>query len=340
MSLYLHGVGHFHPENVIDNAFLEALDIDTTDAWITARVGIQTRRTVLSLDYIRQTKNADPRAAREASKYDHAELGARAARMALERAGLTPSDIGLTVAGGTAPDHVTPAEACMIAARLGIDAPAFDLVSACTSFFVPLHFLSMLDPARAPRFVLVVVPETVTCTVDYRDRNAAVLWGDGCAAAIVSTTERGRAEILGTSLGSDPRGHDKVTVPRQGFFQQQGAAVQKFAIKAMSSMVRTLQTEQRIPGRPFGFIGHQANLRMLESVCSACGIEPHRHHSNVTRFGNTGAAGAPSVLSMHWDAFSPEDDIAMAGVGAGLTWSSCLVRFLSAPRQPVARAAS
>lgn len=327
MSLYLHGVGHFHPENAIDNAFLEALDIGTTDAWIKERVGIETRRTVLSLDYIRRTKNEDPRAAREASSYDHAELGARAARMALERAGLSPSDIGLTVAGGTVPDHVTPSEACLIAARLGIDAPAFDMMSACTSFLVPLHFLSMLDAARAPRFVLVVVPETVTCAVDYRDRNTAVLWGDGCAAAVVSTRERGRAEILGTSLSSDPRGADKIAVPRQGFFRQEGAAVQKFAIKAMTSMVRTLQSEQRVPGRPFNFIGHQANLRMLESVATACGIEPHRHHSNVTRFGNTGAAGAPSVLSMRWDAFSSEDDIAIAGVGAGLTWSSCLLRF-------------
>jgi len=177
MSLYLHGVGHFHPDNVIDNALLEELDIGTTDAWITERVGIKTRRTVLSLDYIRQTKNVDPRAAREASICDHAELGARAARMALERAGLSPADIGLTVAGGTVPDHVTPSEACMIAARLGIDAPAFDMVSACTSFLVPMHFLSMLDPARAPRFILVVVPETVTCAVDYRDRNTAVLLG-------------------------------------------------------------------------------------------------------------------------------------------------------------------
>ena len=136
---------------------------------------------------------------------------------------------------------------------------------------------------------------TVTCAVDYRDRNTAVLWGDGCAAAVVSTRERGRAEILGTSVGSDPRGADKIAVPRQGFFRQEGAAVQKFAIKAMTNMVRVLQSEQRMPGRPFNFIGHQANLRMLESVASACDIEPHRHFSNVTRFGNTGAAGAPTM---------------------------------------------
>jgi 3-oxoacyl-[acyl-carrier-protein] synthase-3 len=327
VSLYLHGVGHFHPETEIDNAFLEALDIGTTEAWIMDRVGIRSRRTVLSLDYIKQTKNADPRAAAEASSYDHAELGARAARLALERAGLSPSDIGLTLAGGTAPDNSCPAEACAVAAKLAIDAPAFDVVSACTSFFVPLHFLSMMDPARMPRFVLVVVPETVTCTVDYRDRGTAVIWGDGAAAAIVSTTVPSRAQVLGTMMGSNPRAFEKVVVPRQGFFRQDGPSVQKFAVKTMSSMLKTLQQDFHAPGRSLHFIGHQANFRMLESVCKSCEIAPHRHHHNVADFGNTGAAGAPSVLSMGWDSFSPEHDVAMAGVGAGLTWSSLLVRF-------------
>ena len=117
---------------------------------------------------------------------------------------------------------------------MGIDAPAFDLVSGCTSFFVPLHFLSMMDAARLPRFVLVVVPETLTCSVDYSDRSAAVLWGDGVAAAVVSATERGRAEILGTGMGSNPSAWEKVTVPRHGFFRQDGKSVQKFAIKAIN----------------------------------------------------------------------------------------------------------
>ena len=326
MSLYLHGVGHFHPDNVIDNAFLEALDIGTTDAWILSRVGIRTRRTVMSLDYVRATKNADPRAAAEASSHTHAQLGARAAHMALARAGLRPEDIGMVIAGGTAPDLVTPAEACNVAAELGITAPAFDLMSACTSFFLPLHFLSLMQPDKLPPFVLIVVPETITTTVDYRDRSAAVLWGDGAAAAVVSTRERGRAEVIDTTLGSDPSAHAKVVVPRQGFFRQDGQSVQKFAIKTMSAMLEHMQQQFAVPGRPLGFIGHQANLRMLETVCRRADVAEYRHFHNVAEFGNTGAAGAPSVLSMRWDAWSPELDLAMTGVGAGLTWSSVLLR--------------
>jgi 3-oxoacyl-[acyl-carrier-protein] synthase III len=85
MSLYLHGLGHFHPANEIDNAFLEQLDIGTNDAWILGRVGIRSRRTVLPLDYIRQTRNADVRATAEAAVCSNAAMGERAARMAIAR---------------------------------------------------------------------------------------------------------------------------------------------------------------------------------------------------------------------------------------------------------------
>src|SRR4051812_8814521 len=102
--IYFHGFGHFHPENQLDNAFLESLDIGTTEQWITERVGIKSRRTVLPLDYIRATKNTDLRGAQEAALYTNAETGRRAALMALERAGLQPSDIGMVIAGGCSPD--------------------------------------------------------------------------------------------------------------------------------------------------------------------------------------------------------------------------------------------
>src|SRR5258708_39012480 len=115
VSVFLHGLGHFHPENEITNAFLESLDIGTTDPWIMERVGIRSRRTTLPLDYIRTTRNRDPRAAQEATLYTHAEAGRRAAEMALARAGMTAAHVGLVVAGYSAMDTATPAEACDIA---------------------------------------------------------------------------------------------------------------------------------------------------------------------------------------------------------------------------------
>jgi len=124
MSLYLHGLGHFHPENQITNQFLTDLDIGTNEEWIEERVGIGTRRTVLPLDYIRETRNRNLMEAIEAAEYTHADTGEIAANMALQRAGISADDIGMVIAGSCCPDHMSPADACMIAQRLGIEAPA------------------------------------------------------------------------------------------------------------------------------------------------------------------------------------------------------------------------
>ncbi len=331
MSLFVHGLGHFHPDNVITNRFLEELDIGTNDAWILERVGIRERRTVLPLDYIRDTRNRDMRAAGEAAVWSNAETGRRAAEMAIARAGIDRREIGLVVSGSSAPDMLTPAEACTVAAALGLEVPCFDVNSACTSFHVAMNLLASMDPAKLPRFVLSVVPEGVTRTVDYSDRASAVLWGDGAAAAVLSTRERGRAEVLSTALESSPAGHDKVTIPRAGHFLQEGRTVQTFAIKKTAAGYRRLREAHAEEGRRLHFVGHQANLMMLHKVCEMCEVPPERHHHNVELRGNTAGAGAPSVLSERWDEWTDADDVAVAGVGAGLTWSSFLLRFGACP---------
>jgi 3-oxoacyl-[acyl-carrier-protein] synthase-3 len=319
-AVYLHGVGHFHPENVISNAFLESLDIGTSEAWIVERVGIRNRRTVLSLDYIRQTRNRDPRGAVEAAAYTNAQTGARAAALALERAGITAEQIGLVIAGGCCSDYAIPAEACRVAAELGIGAPAIDVNSACSSFGVHMHFLAMMRPEALPDFVLVVQPENTTRVVDYSDRNNAVLWGDGSSAAVVSARVPSRLRVDLTSLASNPTGWAKVVIPRLGHFAQEGRAVQTFAIKTTRELVTQLRDQ--MGEVPFHFIGHQANLLALQSVCRYCEIPPERHHFNVDELGNTGAAGAPSILSQRWAEWRDGDQIALAVVGSGLSWAA------------------
>jgi 3-oxoacyl-[acyl-carrier-protein] synthase-3 len=327
MPLYLHGLGHFHPTNEITNAFLESLDIGTSEAWIMERVGIRSRRTALPLDYIRETRNRNPAAALEASTLSLAQMGASAAALALARAGVDASDIGMVVSGGCAPDTALPAEACRIAAELGLEVPCFDVNSACTSFFAGLRVLAMMRDDALPPYVLLVCPEGMTRTVDYGDRSAAVLWGDASVAAVLSTTIPGRARVLGTSLASSPAGHDKVVVPRLGHFRQDGRNVQMFGIRKSSDMYAALRERFADDERTLHFVGHQANLRMLEAICRRCEVPPERHHYNVDRFGNTGGASGASVLSTRWDAWTEGADVAVVGVGAGLSWGSFLLRF-------------
>lgn len=329
MTLHLHGLGHFHPENEITNAFLDSLDIGTNPAWILERTGIHVRRSVLPLDYIATTRNREPRAALEAALFDNAEMGRRAAEVAIARAGVERERIGMVIAGTSAADTAAPAEACNVARALGLEVPAFDLASACTSFLAQLHVLAALRADALPDFVLLVVPEGLTRTVDYTDRSAAVLWGDGAAAAVVSTRVPGRARIEATSFGSSPQGAAAVAIPRLGHFRQQGRAVQAFAIRRTTDLFEALRAVHAASDahRRLHFVGHQANLRMLESVCRACAIPPERHHHNVEWFGNTAAASGVSVVSMAWDKWSDGDDVALAAVGAGLSWGRALLRF-------------
>jgi len=327
VTLHLHGLGHFQPDNEITNRFLEELDIGTNDDWIMERVGIRSRRTTLPLDYIRTTKNVEPRAALEAAEQSNPEMAAHAARLAIERAGLSPADIGMVLSGSSAPDSASPCEAAYIARELDLEVPVFDVNSACTSLFAQLYVLSLMRADALPRYVLVCAPEALSRTVDYRDRSAAVLWGDAAAAAVVSLCEPGRAEVVGNRLTSSPAGADHVTVPRLGHFAQDGRKVQMFAIKKTCEMLGELRNEFEVPERDFHFVGHQANLRVLETVCRRCEIPSERHHFNVEWYGNTGCASAASVVSMEWEKWSPQDDIGVVGVGSGLSWAGYWLRF-------------
>ena len=327
MTLYLHGIGHFHPPTEISNAFLEALDIGTSETWIVERVGILSRRTALPLDYLRETRNRDPAAAIEAADYSVAQMGAAAAEQALVRAGISKSEVGMVVASSCAPDQIVPAEACRIAALLELEVPAFDLSSACTGLFANLNMLAMMRPEALPPYILVVCAEAMTRVTDYSDRSSAVLWGDASVAFVVSTRVEARARILGNTMESSPAGHDKVSIPRMGFFTQEGRNVQMFGIRKSTQMFRDLRERSGIEGRRLHFVGHQANLRMLESICRQCGINSEDHHYNVDRFGNTAGSSGASVLSQKWEDWRDGEDIAVLGVGAGLTWASYLLRF-------------
>ncbi|MFH1079885.1 MAG: ketoacyl-ACP synthase III [Pseudomonadota bacterium] len=330
--LYLHGLGHYYPENVITNRFLEDLDIGTTEDWILERVGIRTRRTSLPLDYIRDTKNNDLRAVLDLGLSCNATTGAAAARMAIKRAGIGVNDIGLVISGSSAPDSLTPAEAAMIASELGIECPCFDLNSACTSFGMQIDFLSRMMSTALPPFVLLVNPEHLTRSVDYTDRSTAVLFGDGSTAAVVSATLPSEMRFTACQCNTKASACRKVTIPRFGYFQQDGSAVQGFAIRKATESIRLLQASFPVNnGRRFIFVGHQANLGMLRTVCERTEISQDNHWQNVVEFGNTGASGAPAVLSQHWDQLRPGDHVAMALVGGGLTWVHLMLKVEERP---------
>lgn len=325
--IFIHGIGHFHPENIIDNQFLTDLNIDTSNSWIMERVGIRKRRTVLSLDYIRNTYNQSALSVGSHIEYTNAQTGAIAAKLALKHAKLTPQDIGMVIAGGCLPQYSLPAEACMIAAELGINVPAFDVNSACSTFAIHMNLIKNMDKASLPDYILLVIPENMTRSVNFKDRKVAVLLGDGTSAIIVSKKHPTNYMISNVIINSLPASYRVITVPAGGHFFQEGPVVQRFAIKKMVSIIEELRQKANLSKHQHYFIGHQANLMMLRSICKISEISEKFHLYNVDEFGNCGAAGAPIVLSQNWNNFTPGDEIILAVVGAGLTWGGMVIKI-------------
>jgi 3-oxoacyl-[acyl-carrier-protein] synthase-3 len=262
-------------------------------------------------------------------QYKNYQMGAAAARMALERAELKAQDIGLVIAGSSSPDNISPAEASAMAADLGIEALCFDMNSSCSTFGIHVNFLLRMQPDTLPPYILLIGAESPTRAINYSDRNTAVLFGDGAIAAVLSTKVPTRAAFISGGFDSRPSGWAKVGIDGDWTFHQDGKAVQGYAIRTTTECLKVLQDQYEAEAQRFIFIGHQANLMMLKAVCERRKIKPEHHWYNVDQFGNVGCCGAPSILSMHWDEVQSGDNIAMVIVGAGLTWAYMMLKVES-----------
>ena len=315
-QFFIRGVGHAHPKNVVTNQLLSDLEIGTNDEWILERVGIRERRTVLPIDHIFLTKNRDRNENLKNIREEAGKLVEEAVDLALKRAGMGRDEIDLVIAGGCTPTSLIPSDSATYAHRLGMNVPCIDFNSACSSFTAGVHFSRNLFDYRN---ILLINCEVPTAHVDYSDRKNCVLVGDGCGATILSQDE-GIFTIESTMFKSNPSGYDKVILPIDGFFDQDGPAVQKFAISHMISIYNQLNDEIN----PSSFIGHQANSKALDSVTQRLSIKKHYH--NIEMYGNTFAAGAPSVISQNYDKFEIGESIVVATVGSGLSWGGMRIR--------------
>ena len=324
--LYLHSAGHAHPSNEITNDFLATLSPCVSPDQIVRHFGIFCRRSVLPLDYISRTLNQDPRCARGVVSHTPTTLATTAARMALERAQIDTKDLGLILANCCTPLQTMPAEAQRIAAELGVECKAYDLFSASAGFALHLDYLENIRPERVPEFTLCVSTATFTRFVNYRNSVDAAIWGDGAAAWIVSPRQPKQGfRIIHTCFGNNPKRWDTVTLDRWDHFRQNGVAVGHYSVSQTVKILRSLKSTFALNWNHTYFIGHQANARMLDTVCRAQSIPCERHLMNVTRIGNQAGAGAPATLSMNWGRIEPGAKLVVAVVGAGLSWGAVLL---------------
>jgi 3-oxoacyl-[acyl-carrier-protein] synthase-3 len=324
-SAYIAGTGSYVPEEVVSNFDLEKM-VDTTDEWIRTRTGIAERHI--------------------AGKHEPtSDLAAKAARSALESAGLDAGDLDLIITATVTPDMIFPSAGCVIQSKIGAcNAAAFDIAAACSGFLYALSIGEQFIKCGQYKNILVLGAETLSKITDWTDRGTCILFGDGAGAVILKGTEEERG-ILSTHLYSDGTLGDLLQVPAGGslmpatretvegrlhYISMKGNQLFKIAVKALADAIQTAVTHHGMsPDDIDLFIFHQANARIIQSVGDRMSIPESKIPLTIDKYGNTSSASIPITLDeLHRDKKIHRGDLlCLAAFGGGLTWASSVIRW-------------
>jgi 3-oxoacyl-[acyl-carrier-protein] synthase-3 len=316
------GVGGFLPPNIVTNADLEKV-VDTTDAWITERTGIRSRRQAAEGQFT-------------------SDLATEAAKKALAAAGRTAADVDLIIVATTTPDLTFPATAVIVQRKLG--APigvAFDVQAVCSGFVYSLSIADGFIARGLAKCALVIGAETMSRLVDWTDRGTCVLFGDGAGAVVVepvtgqgTTADRG---LLGFALRADGTKQDLLytdggvsSTGTVGKLRMQGNHVFKHAVVNIAEAVEAAAVVAGVAIADVDwFIPHQANQRILHGVAHRLGVSEDKVISTVAEHANTSAASIPLALAQAVEdgRVKPGQLLLMEAMGGGLTWGACVLRL-------------
>ncbi len=302
---HITGWGTALPDQVVTNADFEAR-LDTSDTWITERTGIKERRFGGTT----------------------ASLAAEAGKMALESAGLLPSDIELLILSTTTPDLTTPATSSIVQNTIGTRGGAFDLNAACAGFVYAMVVAGGMVKMGANR-VLVIGSDTLSKITDQNDRSTAVLFGDG-AGAIVVELDPTEDKILSYDLGVDGSAVPILYCNHGGYMTMEGREVFKKAVRVMVESSRNVLESAKLTSDDIALVvPHQANLRIIEAANQRLGIPMDKTAIVLDKTGNTSSASIPLALAdaAEKGKLKEGDNVLFCGFGAGMTWSSAVVRW-------------
>jgi 3-oxoacyl-[acyl-carrier-protein] synthase III len=329
MAVYasFRSIGAYAPEKILLNSDLEKM-VDTTDEWIVKRTGIRERRI----------------AEKHVSTSD---MGAMAAKVAIERSGIDKSDIDLIICATVTPDYFNmPSTACVISDKLGIsNVQAFDISAACSGFVYSLTIAKAFIESGMKKNVLVVGAEKFSSIVDYTDRSTCILFGDGAGAAVISATTDKNEGFVDIHASADGSYADFLVTPAPGsvhpanqkmldeklnFVQMKGNETFKLAVKTLTKDVIDILEINNIKSEDIKhFIPHQANYRIIKAVGDALGMREDQVVLTVQKYGNTSAASIPMAINDIYESGRLKEGELMLldTFGGGLTWASALIPF-------------
>ena len=319
------GVGGYVPDYILNNEELSRM-VDTTDEWITTRVGIKERR-ILTEEGL-------------GTSY----LARKAAKQLIQKTGVDPDTIDALIVTTTTPDYKFPSTASIVLGKLGLkNAFAFDFSAACCGFLYTLDVAASMIQSGRYKKIIVIGADKMSSLVDYTDRATCVLFGDGAGAVLVEATEEENVGVQNSYLRTDGQGlpflHMKAggsvcppshfTVDhRLHYLYQEGRTVFRYAVTDMSNDVMKILEMNNLKADDVNWvIPHEANLRIIEAVTKRAGIPLDKVVVNIERYGNTSAATIPLAL---WDAESQlkkGDNILFTAFGAGFVHGASFYKW-------------
>ncbi len=324
------GMGSYLPEHVMTNQELARM-VETTDEWIRSRIGIRERRIV---------------AKGEATS----DLGARAARRALDTVGIGADEVDLLILATSSPDSIQPPTGCHVQREIGAwQAAVVDVNAVCTGFVYGLSMAGdMMRGNPAYRTALVVGAETYSRILNWDDRTTCVIFGDGAGAAVLRPVDAGYG-LLSSYLRADGSKHKTICVPGGGSrmpaspevlikrldkFHMNGREVWDFVIDAFPQAVReavrragyTLEDVDLL-------VSHQANAVLIRACMERLGLPMDKTYLTVDRYGNTSAASVPITLdeAARVGRLRRGDVVVLIAFGGGLTWGASVMRWAGTP---------
>lgn len=309
------GIGTCSPENAMTNFDFEKI-VDTNDEWIRTRTGIVERR-ILAKDDKRQPS----------------DLGAAAAKQALEAAGKTAEEIDCIICGTFTPDAVFPATACTIQEKIGaVNATAFDVMAACSGFLYALNIADSLIGTEKHRNVLVVGTEVISRVLNWEDRNTCILFGDGAGAAVVTVSDDDSA-VLATATQSDGTQGEILKLPAWGdprHIYMNGTEVFRQAVRRMADSIHKALNGAGLEVKDIDWlVPHQANTRIMRALARQIRLPVEKVIVNIEKFGNTSSASIPLALKDGIDSgkIKKGNIVVMSAIGGGLSWGAVAVRW-------------
>ncbi len=315
------GTGSYLPEKVLTNFDLEKF-VDTSDQWIRERTGIEKRHVAIEGQLT-------------------VDLAERAARNAIDAAGIKPQDIDLIIVATTTPDRIFPSTACLLQSRLDIHGcPAFDIQAVCTGFVYALGVAEKFIQSGSAKRALVVGAETLSRLLNWNDRGTCVLFGDGAGAVVLEADEE--TGILSTHLHADGDYEALLRVPygvSQGFeamddinskIEMRGNEVFKMAVNTLGRIVdETLAANDLDKSDIDWLVPHQANIRIIQATARKLKMPMERVVVTVQEHGNTSAASVPLALdtAVRDGRIQRGEMLLLEAFGGGFTWGSALLRY-------------